>query len=822
MKSGREYRLRAFLARALLLALALSSAPNCLAAPAKAPLRPAALRADANTRALLSWLASLPSRASSRLMAGQELGTDSRQGYWTGVDGLERRSIKAPALIGIDFAQHGDAALAEDLRVITEHWRKGGLATVHAHFGNPWTGGGYRDFTTGDGSYADAYTPGTPAYGRLKREFDRLADAFLLLGRAGIPILFRPFHEANGQWFWWHSDDPDKFKKLWKCWFDYLTVDRGVANLLFVFSPNAPWPSMPEAFQPWKYYPGGDCVDLNALDFYADDPATLSTLAYSRMLALGKPLALGEVGPDFGGGPATAKWDPGRLVKAIKAKFPAIVYWLSWSSWDPDVTMALSEYPGTGQALSDPWILGRGELDFAKTEAPETPASLLPPPRNPGALDVGFIDGSSGETDRFPDGFSSDIEEFAQAEGSAVAVHAVRGVGPRYLGLAVERLATTEACRLIIVDNWFSDGLAAAIAKYPSIAFASTAAIPGAPGNYCSYGIDPGPQNFMEGAIAAAATKTGRVGFVAAARAPWQFVQANLFAAGAKAVDPGVKVFVAFHGKSVGEAANRLIAAGCDVLSDRAQDGESLALLDLFADEAAPVRCLALDLPRESRPEVIIDGAFRDRAPIYRELAALVRKGSKLPPNLYWGPVQGCLRFRMGSGQLMPSVEALLAARKMPSPPGGGATVADFLAATASRLSAAAAGPVPDDRFLDNAAELPQPSATPLPRLPALLSGAWTIVPSTLPPGWNNSRIEFSADGQMSFFVKQGSVSVLQTEATILSAGDHFISGRITRSLDASQVGQELSCYYRLRGARDLEVGWLSQGKVLWYLKARK
>ncbi len=69
---------------------------------------------------------------------------------------------------------------------------------VHEHLANPWEGQYVRNDSRGDGAYEDAYTPGTEAYAKLKADFDVLAGEFLKLQDQCVVVLFRPFHEANG------------------------------------------------------------------------------------------------------------------------------------------------------------------------------------------------------------------------------------------------------------------------------------------------------------------------------------------------------------------------------------------------------------------------------------------------------------------------------------------------------------------------------------------------------------------------------------------------------------------------------------------------
>ena len=108
--------------------------------------------------------------------SGQDIGhADGPQGYYDYVLGLHERTGKWPAIIGTDYLIHHGSVSFLDVdrktRILADYWKAGGLVTVYAHLGNPWTGGDAWDTSSGTGRYSDAYTPGTPAYANLKEEF---------------------------------------------------------------------------------------------------------------------------------------------------------------------------------------------------------------------------------------------------------------------------------------------------------------------------------------------------------------------------------------------------------------------------------------------------------------------------------------------------------------------------------------------------------------------------------------------------------------------------------------------------------------------------
>jgi mannan endo-1,4-beta-mannosidase len=78
----------------------------------------------------------------------------------------------------------------------------------------------------------------------------------------GFPIVFRPLHEMNGKWFWWHSDNANDYKTFWRLFVDYL-ASKDVHNVIYCWSPNF---AQNEDY--FKYYPGDNYVDVLGIDAY--------------------------------------------------------------------------------------------------------------------------------------------------------------------------------------------------------------------------------------------------------------------------------------------------------------------------------------------------------------------------------------------------------------------------------------------------------------------------------------------------------------------------------------------------------------------------
>jgi len=136
-------------------------------------------------------------------------------------------------------------------------------------------------------------TPGTEINEHWKSQVDVIAWFLKQLRDAGVPVLWRPYHEMNGDWFWWgkRSGD-DGYKKLYRMLFDRLVHYHKLNNLIWVYNAN----EIRKDVDPYdKYYPGDAVVDILATDVYRNG---FSEEDYQQLLAVAgdKPIALGEVG----------------------------------------------------------------------------------------------------------------------------------------------------------------------------------------------------------------------------------------------------------------------------------------------------------------------------------------------------------------------------------------------------------------------------------------------------------------------------------------------------------------------------------------------
>ncbi|WP_163408355.1 glycoside hydrolase family 26 protein [Flavobacterium ajazii] len=145
---------------------------------------------------------------------------------------------------------------------------RGGISTISWHFDNPATGKNAWDNTP---NALKTILPGEKNHAKFTSWLDKAASFFLSLkDKKGknIPILFRPYHELTGGWFWWGKGNctPEDFKTIWKFTFEYLQK-KGVHNLIYVYNTSSF--NSKEAFL--ENYPGDDYADILSFDTYQNN-----------------------------------------------------------------------------------------------------------------------------------------------------------------------------------------------------------------------------------------------------------------------------------------------------------------------------------------------------------------------------------------------------------------------------------------------------------------------------------------------------------------------------------------------------------------------
>ena len=215
------------------------------------------------------------------------------------VNQLFQMTGKHPALAGYDyiFLQYSPTPQGwswvvnySDISAQKEQWKNNGLVSMMWHWNVPSTKADWEKGKNGDFSgynfYSDktsfsiqnALTSGTWENEFILKDIEKVAGYLKLLQDEGIPVIWRPLHEAagnynlygktNNAWFWWGRGGADACKSLWKLLRDKLEGEYGLDNLIWVWTLDA----TPGAEKEWaSWYPGNDVVDIVGVDIYADD-----------------------------------------------------------------------------------------------------------------------------------------------------------------------------------------------------------------------------------------------------------------------------------------------------------------------------------------------------------------------------------------------------------------------------------------------------------------------------------------------------------------------------------------------------------------------
>lgn len=202
---------------------------------------------------------------------------------------LQRVTGKLPAILGLDYIDPRDNPAVTDRA--TAWARSGGIVTLCWHWGAPDIGTGYENAKK-DFDVAAALKPGTPQNVAMMRDMTDIAGLLAVLRDRGIPVLWRPFHEFSGNWFWWGKHGPAAFKALWALMYDQFTRVHRLDHLIWVLG----WAG--QNVDP-AYYPGRAMVDVAGADIYVEDHGNLAPMfaAVKRIVGDTVPICLHENGP---------------------------------------------------------------------------------------------------------------------------------------------------------------------------------------------------------------------------------------------------------------------------------------------------------------------------------------------------------------------------------------------------------------------------------------------------------------------------------------------------------------------------------------------
>ena len=308
------------------------------------PVRVVDKHATYETKAVFCNLRRLQGQA---ILFGQQDATQYGIGWHDEPDRSDVKSVSGshPALYGWDVAEMvnarlrgrpaTDSVLVRHRQLVLDAYQRGGLNTFCWHMDNFVTGRNFYDTTA---AVVPAILPGGARHAEYLRALDLVADYFNNLRAADgtlVPVIFRPFHEHTGSWFWWgrrHCTAAD-FVRLWQFTVRYLRDEKHVHNLLFAYSPDR----VPDLAAYLERYPGDAFVDVLGFDDYGDfDKITTPNKGVTLLASIvgearrrGKIPALTEAGLEKITAP---NWYADNLLGQLKADPQAwrIAYIMVW------------------------------------------------------------------------------------------------------------------------------------------------------------------------------------------------------------------------------------------------------------------------------------------------------------------------------------------------------------------------------------------------------------------------------------------------------------------------------------------------------------
>lgn len=260
-------------------------------------ITPANKNATKEARAVLEYLESIRGKG---IITGQHTLTMEQEELWH----LEKVTGKLPALCGfellaystnINYPSCGEAALKEvnenkgTLQRAYEWAERGGLLTFTWHWYSP-IGGRDKSFFTENTDFdaSKILEENTPEREAFFHDMDVMAELLQGFKDKKIPILWRPFHESEGQWFWWAAKGMEVARQLYRLMFQYYTEVKHLDNLIWVW--NNPRP---------EGYVGDEFCDIVTADYYPPEHTHSGMKEqYEKLteVTTGKPFAIGEIG----------------------------------------------------------------------------------------------------------------------------------------------------------------------------------------------------------------------------------------------------------------------------------------------------------------------------------------------------------------------------------------------------------------------------------------------------------------------------------------------------------------------------------------------
>jgi len=229
----------------------------------------------------------LKTMSKTQFAVGQQ---DAFNGFYNnagGMSDIKKTTGNDPALLGSDFifitdksnnGQSSNWFYQQEVNTINQVKQAYGLGMINIfcwHLREPYLENSFyvSDMTADVKAKAfKSILPGGEKHDWYKLKLDKVASVFNNLKGANgelIPVIFRPFHEFDGSWFWWGADfcTAEEFKTVFKFTVDYLKNTKGVHNVLYSFGPDNSYDTQTKYL---SRYPGDTYVDVLGIDNYWD------------------------------------------------------------------------------------------------------------------------------------------------------------------------------------------------------------------------------------------------------------------------------------------------------------------------------------------------------------------------------------------------------------------------------------------------------------------------------------------------------------------------------------------------------------------------
>ena len=259
----------------------------------------------------------------NKIIIGEEVQGKQATAIGDSINKIKDVTGEMPGIMGIDLACYGiDLMNADDKLVssyicdIVDYVSGGGILTISAHWDNPSdpakrVRGNFGTENTKENyekNFTDLITEGTEYNEFFKKELAVNARFLKALEENGVPVIWRPLHEANGGWFWFCTTqqnitvDSKYLVDVWHYIYDYFTNECGLTNLLWCYSPNVSSnvEDTPGTLMSTTYlYPGDDYCDMVGVDWYSSGKLEITNKDNYLLLTdlAKKPGAITEFGP---------------------------------------------------------------------------------------------------------------------------------------------------------------------------------------------------------------------------------------------------------------------------------------------------------------------------------------------------------------------------------------------------------------------------------------------------------------------------------------------------------------------------------------------